>query len=328
MSAKRSKKQGTKSIYDVVNESITERLKQGEIPWRPKWKGAESPKNVVTQEEYRGINAMILLSQKRDGPYWLTERQMDGLNGRPKSDARAVEIVRGGDVDQLMFVLLQLSGRVHTDIVINAEDVDGIEAHVPQQKHKCSSDFVLAQAIVDGYKKCPRITSNMEEVGIDNPCYVPALDLLGIFEKNRFYCEDGYYVTLYHELVHSTGHPSRLHRFKHNTKIPPQVISQVMQIREHHMMGIMTRVEAVNELKRLEKQVLRDESMEELIAEFGAAYLAAEGKIDATTIDDSSIYINGWLKKAGEDETMLVTAAAKAQEAVNYIMGRDTKTGA
>jgi antirestriction protein ArdC len=61
---------------------------------------------------------------------------------------------------------------------------------------------------------------------------------------------------------------------------------------------------------------------EELIAEMGAAYLCAITGIAHATIENSAAYIQGWRDSISKDSKLVVLAAAQAQKAVNYIMGR------
>jgi len=93
---------------------------------------------------------------------------------------------------------------------------------------------------------------------------------------------------MYHELTHSTGHPSRLNRE-----------------------GITAQAGFGSEVY----------SREELVAELGSAYLCALTGIETGTIDNSAAYVAGWLRKLSDDRSLIITAASSAQKAVDYIMG-------
>jgi antirestriction protein ArdC len=70
-------------------------------------------------------------------------------------------------------------------------------------------------------------------------------------------------------------------------------------------------------------------SREELVAEFGAAFLCAHAGIE-TTIDNSAAYIQGWLKPLKNDPKLAIIAAAQGQKAANYILSetdQQTKRG-
>jgi antirestriction protein ArdC len=106
--------------------------------------------------------------------------------------------------------------------------------------------------------------------------------------RGLFSSIEEYYCALFHELTHSTGHQSRLNRKEVIEKI--QFNSQ-------------------------------DYSKEELVAEIGATFLCASSGIHPQIIENSTAYIQGWLKKLQDDKKIIVTAAAKAQKAADYILG-------
>jgi antirestriction protein ArdC len=63
-------------------------------------------------------------------------------------------------------------------------------------------------------------------------------------------------------------------------------------------------------------------AMEELIAELGAAFLCAELGLPTDPRADHAPYINSWLKALRNDKRAIFTAAAKAQEAVDWMKNR------
>ena len=67
-------------------------------------------------------------------------------------------------------------------------------------------------------------------------------------------------------------------------------------------------------------------SNEELCAEMGAAYLCAEVGISTAVIGNQAAYVAGWLKKLHDDRKLVVHAAAQAQKAADYILGRSAET--
>jgi len=103
---------------------------------------------------------------------------------------------------------------------------------------------------------------------------------------NSFETVENFYQTLWHEQVHSSGHPSRLGR-----------------------KGVVEQAAFGSE----------DYSQEELIAELGSAFLCGMAQIENKTIDNSAAYISGWLKSLKDDQKLIVMAAAQAQKAVDYL---------
>ena len=64
-----------------------------------------------------------------------------------------------------------------------------------------------------------------------------------------------------------------------------------------------------------------DYSKEELVAEFGAAFLSAHAGILPRTVDNSASYIDGWLRALQQDKRLLPIAASQAQKAADFILG-------
>lgn len=108
-------------------------------------------------------------------------------------------------------------------------------------------------------------------------------DFISIPAISEFESSDEYYSTLFHELIHWTGFKNRLNRFKsadYNSD---------------------------------------NYSKEELIAEIGSAYLCSYFGIN-NTLDNSAGYIQGWLNSLNNDQSIFISAAAQAKNAVNYLI--------
>jgi antirestriction protein ArdC len=61
---------------------------------------------------------------------------------------------------------------------------------------------------------------------------------------------------------------------------------------------------------------------EELVAEMGAAFLSGHAGIVERTLDNSAAYIQSWLARLKEDRRLIVQAAAAAQKAADFILGK------
>jgi antirestriction protein ArdC len=55
----------------------------------------------------------------------------------------------------------------------------------------------------------------------------------------------------------------------------------------------------------------------------GSAFLCAEAGISSVVIENQAAYVAGWLSKLREDRKLLVYAAAQAQKAADFILGRN-----
>lgn len=66
-------------------------------------------------------------------------------------------------------------------------------------------------------------------------------------------------------------------------------------------------------------------AMEELVAEMGSVQLAMETGLPSQ-IDNHASYVDHWLKVLKADKKALFVAAAKASQAVDFVMGRPAMT--
>ena len=97
-----------------------------------------------------------------------------------------------------------------------------------------------------------------------------------------------YYSTLFHELTHSSGHESRTNRITTN----------------------------LNRLGSHSKEY----AFEELVAEIGSILLGNQFNIEKTVRDNHAKYLNSWIKALKEDYTLIATAFAQAQKAVDFFV--------
>jgi antirestriction protein ArdC len=68
-----------------------------------------------------------------------------------------------------------------------------------------------------------------------------------------------------------------------------------------------------------------DYSKEELNAELGAAFLCGHTGIEQKTIENNAAYIASWRAKLSEDKRLIISAAAQAQKAADFILGRQAE---
>jgi len=120
------------------------------------------------------------------------------------------------------------------------------------------------------------------------PHYAVKTDTVAVPVPGLYESVEEYYSTLFHELVHSTGHPKRLMRFGNE--------DQTLGGKESY-------------------------SLEELVAEIGASSLCAETGILPKTIASNAAYIDNWLRVLENNRSFFFRAASAAQKAVDYITG-------
>ena len=271
-------------IYKMVTDRIIEQLENGVIPWRQPWKETEGPKNIVSKKAYRGMNYFLLAHMADE--WYLTFNQAKQLGGRIKKGASALPVIfwkmlqvedaKSGEIKTVPFL------RYYN--VFALSDTEGIEC--PKKEDIGLREFspiYEAQRIIGDMPNQPTI-----QHGGNRAVYRPSSDTVTLPVPESFSSAEEYYCTAFHELVHSTGHKSRLHR---------------------------------DELVTDARFGSHAYSKEELTAEMGAAFLSGHAGFAHVTLDNSAAYIRGWLNRLRNDHKLLIQAAGKAQKAADYIIG-------
>src|ERR1700730_18292637 len=80
------------SVYEIITEKIIKQLESGVAPWRKPWT-CQTPANLITQKEYRGLNVFTLASQGFPSRFWLTFNQATKLGGRMRKGEKASPVI-------------------------------------------------------------------------------------------------------------------------------------------------------------------------------------------------------------------------------------------
>lgn len=272
-------------VYQIITESIIRKLEEGVIPWHKSWTGG-FPVNHVTKRPYKGINALLTGSAPYSCTEWLTFHQIQSLGLHLHKGAKSTVIVYFGpknqkSVDSDSEDAPALSSPSFTFRYYHVYNLEQTNYPVEiKQDITLNGEYAECQAIVSDWKDKPSIFN-----GGAFPCYIPSRDYISIPDIGRFDSPAEYYSTLFHELIHSTGHPSRLNR--------------------KTLQGVQKWDDAY--------------SMEELVAEIGGSFLCGLGGISAQVIDNQAAYIKGWLSTLKTNTTLIVKSAHQAQLATDYI---------
>lgn len=268
-------------VYEMVTNKIIEQLEKGVIPWRKPWVNF-SAINWKTGKAYRGINTLLL----EPGEY-ASFKQIKEAGGTVKKGEKGHVVVfwkwieieddETGEKEEIPFL------RYYKVFEINSQ-VEGLKSKRETTEYQ-HDPVEEAEKIIKGYKNGPCYSFHP-----GSAYYQPLLDRINVPPMKDFKIVDEYYCTIFHEMVHSTGHRSRLNR------------------------------KGIEEITAFGSEVY---SNEELIAEIGAAMLCGVAGIDNSTIENSASYIQSWLRRLKNDKRLIVTASAQAQKAADYILGNN-----
>lgn len=273
------------NVYQMVTDRIIAELEQGTIPWRKPWSGvANGAYNRISHKPYSLLNQMIL---QHSGEY-ATYKQWKQLGGQVRKGEKSEFVVfwkilkkveQDDDGEDKVTTIPMLR---YYD-VFHISQVDGVKPEVRESfevEPIEAGDKVIADYI-------SRENISFLETESNDAYYAPALDKIVVPQKNQYQNINEYYSTVFHEMIHSTGHESRLNRITKTAAFGNQ-----------------------------------DYSKEELVAEVGAASMLNQLGIESPeSFKNSAAYIQSWIKALKNDTRFIVSAASKAEKAVKFING-------
>ena len=273
-------------IYKEVTDRIIALMENGIIPWRKPWIASNQAISHVTGKAYSLLNQMML---GRAGEY-VTFKQCQQEGGRVKKGEKASMVVFWKWVeteDEETHEKKEVPFLRYFN-VFHIDQCEGLTAKYAQPLPQITEDLPetkIAEDII--YEYLGREGVHMTHEQGDRAFYRPATDTIVLPIRKQFMSTAEYFSTAFHELVHSTGHKSRLDR--------------------------LTKVAAFGS---------DDYSKEELIAEIGAAALVNHSGLETShSLRNSAAYVQNWLQVLKDNKRFIVSAAGKAEKAVNLILG-------
>jgi len=289
------------TVYEIITDRIIAAIEtDGTLPWHKPWRaGTAAPANLKSGKAYRGINVFLLGMLGYSSPYFVSYKQAKTLGGQVRKGEKGSPVVFWLWPDEKKKAAAAAKGKQAFPImryytVFNVSQCDGI-SHKRLTEWQAAEDAAAGQTH-DAIESAAAIAAGWEdgckvEHGKSQAYYSPSADAIGMPNLDAFETAPAYYCTLFHEMVHATGHSSRLDRFPADSGAQPFGSESYSQ--------------------------------EELTAEMGASFLAAEGGLPLDSfIDQSAAYVANWLQRLKGDSKLVVTAAARAQKAADLVLGR------
>ena len=275
-------------VYQIINDKVIEQLNNGTVPWRKPWTEGGLPQNLISKKHYRGINMMLLSMMSYEHNLFLSFKQVHDVGGSVKKGEKGHVVVYWSQLDNKQEVTEPVEENKEKKkksilryyYVFNVSQCDKIpEKYLPTARE--TKELPSCESIVSAMQHCPPIRHKEQKA-----FYNPKEDYVNMPKKRSFKNDESYYSTLFHELVHSTGHESRLKR---------ETLTQMAEFGDDNY------------------------SQEELVAEIGTCYLQSFTGI-TSQFQQSAAYINGWLGKLKNDKRFIFQAAKIAQQAVDFIL--------
>lgn len=274
-----------KTIVSMVAEKIQNIINsERQLPWIKPWKttNLELAVSYNTQKPYSLLNQLLLLES---GEY-ITFKQIVANKGILKAGSKARQIIFWNFIEKKEedTEKVQKIPFLKYYNVFRLADTQGIESKAIKNLNNEIKSKEEIEKIIDTYCEKNGIKLNK---GFSNSCYYrPSEDSVTIPDIRQFNDISEYYSSVFHELVHSTGHENRLNRENKN-RFGDEKYSQ-----------------------------------EELIAEIGFATIMSKlGLETPESLRNSASYIKGWQKYIKEETEAFISACGKAEKAVNMILG-------
>jgi antirestriction protein ArdC len=298
--AKRSSTHERTDIYTRITDSIALQLEQGTRPWTKPW-NAEHLAGRITRplrasgKPYRGINVVMLWMAATMKGYsatiWMTYRQALELGGQVRKGEQGTAVAyadkfkKAETADNGEEVEREIFFMKHYT-VFNVEQVDGLPPHF----------YATAAPQISPLEKREQAEAFFAAFGTDvrhggnRAFYCVEPDFVQMPPFESFKDAESYYATLGHECIHWTRHPSRLAREFGRKRWGDAGYAQ-----------------------------------EELVAEMGAAFLAADLGLYLEPREDHAAYIASWLEVLKKDKKAVFIAASHAQKALDFLHAKQGK---
>lgn len=288
----RNASSSTDQTYAAITGSLVTMIESsGTLPWERPWSqvGTDAPISV-RGHVYRGINRVMLGMAAQvlgySDPRWITFNQAKESGGHVRKGEKSLPCILFRPVER------ERPGEEEPDRflvartfrVFNVEQCDGLDlARIEQPDPHDWQPLEECERIVATMPARPAIRHQGGRA-----FYSPSADAVTMPERERFASPEGYYGVLFHELAHATGHESRLARD----------LSEIASFGDANY------------------------SREELVAEMASAFVCGTAGIDTPPAErNHAAYLASWLRVLRADARALVTAAARASRAADWILG-------
>ena len=282
-------------VYTTITNQIVVQLENGVRPWHQPWQ-AGHPAGSISRPlrsngvPYRGINVLVLwltgFERGYGSPLWLTFNQARDLNGCVKKGETGTKVVYANTFEKTT-TDKETGDEVNERIpflkaytAFNAEQVEGLPGHYYAPTAEPKNP---AERLADAEFFFTNTEADTRHGGT-KAFYSPAGDYIQLPDFDRFESRESYYAVRAHEMIHWTKPEKRLDRQFNSKRFGDDGYA-----------------------------------VEELVAELGSAFIAADLGLTPEVMPDHAAYLASWLTILKNDTKAIFTAAAHAEKAAGYL---------
>lgn len=282
-------------IYATVTGQLIAAIETGAGKWKMPWHHQGTPvmrPTSVAGRRYSGINRLVLWATADALAYssgtWATYQQWKAHDGQVRKSENGTHVILWKKIDRQDGSCDAVSGDgegegrsrffARSFVVFNRDQVDGVDTDTIDEVPPITTPISGALGFLESL-------GIAVEYGLHDAHYRPDLDKVFMPDRGAFDTDLDLVSTLAHEMVHATGHGTRLAR---------------ETLRDYH-----------------KERSIR--AREELTAEVGASYLMADLGLAYAPRADHAAYLASWLAALKHDPKAIFTAAAQAQAAADWI---------
>ena len=281
-----------------ITATILAKLEAGTKPWVQPWSGQPVSRPLRhCGAAYRGINTLLLWMAAEErgyaSSYWMTYRQAEIFKGQVRKGEKCTHAVfyksiapgepASGDEVSDEECTTKSRRLLRQYAVFNADQIDGL----PERYH---AQAKAVQKMPESIHR-PKLEALFDKI----PAIVRHNGFQAYYNRTRdeivlppidaFETYEGYFSVRAHETAHWSGAEHRLGR-KFGARFGDSAYA-----------------------------------MEELVADITAAILGGALGLPEAELDNHAAYLAHWIKILKSDKNAILTAASKADEAVNFILG-------
>ena len=281
-------------IYARITNKIVADLEQGQLTWRKPWNAEHLAGNVTrplrwNDEPYTGINTLVLWATAAEKgyahPHWMTFKQATDMKANVRKGEKGAQVVYAS---KLTKEEEGQDGEVKTRgipflkcyTVFNVSQIEGL----PEGFYKLSEPKVTNPETRNAELEQFFAQTKADIYTGHEASYSVATDRIQMPPFESFETATSYYATLAHELTHWTKHPKRLDRDFGRKRFGDEGYAK-----------------------------------EELVAELGACFLAADLGFEPVPEERHAAYIQNWLEVLQNNKRFIFSAASYAHRAIEYI---------